>query len=69
MEHVWTGVTDLLVSLLTAVFIYVARQIGQVNNSIQTLNMNIAVIINRLESHDHRLDRTEDRIDKIEEKI
>ncbi len=69
MEHLFDGVKDFAVWCLTAVFIYVGRKIGQVTDSIEQLNRNVAVIIAKLEGLDERVDRIEDRQDEVERKL
>lgn len=69
MEHLFGGLTDICVFIITGVFVYAGHAVGSAKNSIIELNQNIAVILNRLQNHEQQIDRHEDRIEKLEDKI
>jgi phage shock protein A len=60
MEQLFAVVNQMSNPIMALCAVYVASLIRDINNSIQALNTKIAVIIERVDSHEKRLNRLEE---------
>lgn len=52
--------------LLAAISVYFAREFSRLSESIQDLNRNVAVLIERTTAQSHKIDRMDERVTFLE---
>ena len=57
-----TALLGCLGGVLTMISGYVASKLGKLTESIESLNVKIAVVIEKIDSHDHRIKTIETKI-------
>ena len=60
----WNQAKDMIVVGIAGGAIYYARQLVE---SIQELNIKVAIVIEKVNSHEHRIEQTEGRIKDLED--
>lgn len=68
MEHLPSIFNEISVYLITGVIGFIAMEIHKAGKSINKLNMNIAVILERITFHDKELQSHEERLNFLETK-
>lgn len=59
----WPAVAQwLFYGALGGIALYVARSIERMRESVESLNVNVAVIVERVESHDKRISKLEEEL-------
>ena len=55
-------------AIISGVSLYVAREMKEMRKSVEQLNVNVAVVIERQSSHERRLDNHDDEIKDLQNK-
>ncbi|MGZ6468428.1 MAG: hypothetical protein ACXWQJ_14105 [Bdellovibrionota bacterium] len=52
----------------SCIFVYVARSLNRLTDSVGELNTNVAVVIERVAGHEHDISELKRRVEKVEDR-